>query len=306
MVASGTSERSKFLIIITGPTAVGKTSVAIEVAKHFNTEIISADSRQFYKGMVIGTAAPAIEDLELVKHYFVGHLEIENYFNVAKYEHDVLQILDQLFIKHRVVVLTGGSGFYIHAVTNGIDELPDADDQIRAHVQEIYNEGGLTELRRMLLKYDPVYAEKVDMANPVRIMRALEVSLQMGVPYSSLLINSKPKRPFNILKIALNIPRNELHNRINSRVDAMINSGLEEEVRSFYPKRNFNSLNTVGYRELFDYFDGLSTKEEAIEKIKTNTRRYARRQITWIKRDKEYHWFVPDSKVIISYIESQL
>lgn len=306
MVASGFQEKHKLLVIITGPTAVGKTAVAIDVARYFNTEIISADSRQFYKGMVIGTAAPSEKELQMVKHHFVGHLNPEENFNVSRYEQSVLKLLERLFTDHEIVVLTGGSGFYIQAVTEGIDELPDADTRLRSELQKIYKSKGLGELQQMLVSYDPDYAAKVDLSNPNRIIRALEVSMQTGVPYSTFLTKSKTRRPFRILKIALNIPRNELHCRINSRVEEMVKSGLEMEAKAFYPLKHLNALNTVGYREFFDYFDRVLSREEAIEKIKTNTRRYARRQITWINRDKEYSWFQPDSQAIIGFIESRL
>jgi tRNA dimethylallyltransferase len=306
MVAEGNPYKPSYLVIITGPTAVGKTSVAIDVARHFNTEIISADSRQFYKGLVIGTAAPSSNQLQAVKHHFVGHINPEEYFNVSRYEECVLTTLDELFKKHQVVVMTGGSGLYIQAVTDGIDDLPDADPQVREQLKHIYETGGLPELRSMLLKYDPGYAAKVDLANPARIMRALEVTMQTGKPYSSHLRNDKAIREFNIIRIALNVHRAELHSRINHRVDQMIEDGLLEEARSFYSLRHLNSLNTVGYKEIFDYFDGKVTLEEAVEKIKTNSRRYARRQITWFNRDKKYHWLSPDSKSAIDYINNEI
>lgn len=294
------------LIIIAGPTAVGKTSVAIDVAKHFQTEIISADSRQFYKGLTIGTAAPDHDQLSQVKHHFVGNLEPEEYFNVSQYEQQVLQLLKDLFIQHKTVVLTGGSGLYIKAVSEGIDDLPDIEPDIRDQLISLHENEGLPALRKMLYSLDPTYAEKVDLANPTRIIRALEVTLQTGKPYSSLLKNTSAVRDFNIIKIALNLPREELHLRINHRVDEMIAKGLVDEARSFYHLKNLNSLNTVGYKEMFDYFEGKMTLEEAVEKIKTSTRRYARRQITWFKRDKDYKWLHPESKGVIDYIQSLL
>lgn len=306
MVAEGFPDKHNFLVIIAGPTAVGKTGVAIDVARHFNTDVISADSRQFYRGMSIGTAAPSAAQLALVKHHFVGHLDPEDYFNVSKYEESVLTLLEQHYKEKNIAVLTGGSGFYVQAVTNGIDDLPDADEEVRNQLQKTYETGGLSELRRLLLTYDPVYAAKVDMANPVRIMRALEVTLQTGSPYSSFLRNESAHRDFVPIKIALNISRELLHQRINQRVDAMIEEGLEEEARYFYPRRHLNSLNTVGYKELFEYFDGKVTFNEAVDKIKTNTRRYARRQITWLKRDKEYVWLKPDSREVVEYIAGKI
>lgn len=290
------------LVIIAGPTAVGKTSVAIEVAEHFNTSIISADSRQFYRGMQIGTAAPDQHQLERVKHYFVGHLDPEANFNVSTFESEVIELLDNLFTERDIVVMTGGSGLYIKAVCDGIDNLPDVDPAIRKELQDLYSEKGLPALRQMLYKLDSEYAGKVDLANPNRLIRALEVTVQTGIPYSRQLTNTRAERNFNILKIALNLPRELLHERINQRVDQMISQGLVEEVKSLYYQRHLNALNTVGYREIFDYLDGKVSLGEAIEKIKTNTRRYARRQITWFNRDKEFHWLPPDSKQVINFI----
>lgn len=298
--------RKPSLVIIAGPTAVGKTSVAFDIAKHFNTEIISADSRQFYGDIPIGTAAPSREILSGVKHHFIGQLELTDYFNVSLYEKQALSLLNELFKTRKVVVLTGGSGLYIKAVTDGIDDLPDADENIRLSLQREFEEGGLAALRSKLMKLDPEYAMQVDMANPKRILRALEVIMQTGTPYSKLRRNAPVTRDFNIIKIALNVPRATLHERINGRVDQMISEGLVAEAKAHYANRDLNSLNTVGYKELFDYFDGSTSLEEAIEKIKTNTRRYARRQITWFKKDAEYNWFEPDSKAIIDWLNNSL
>jgi len=306
MVADGSKNKHSTLIVIAGPTAVGKTSVAVEVARHFNTEIISADSRQFYGDLVIGTAAPSANILQQLKHHFVGHLKLEEYTNVSKFENEVLQLLNQLFEDHEVVVMTGGSGLYIKAVCEGMDDLPDADHEIRGMLNATYRTGGLAALRSMLLTLDPIYARQVDMANPNRIIRALEVTLQTGKPYSQQRSNTKAIRNFNIVKVALNLPREALHRQINSRVDQMIEQGLVEEARSFFHLKHLNSLNTVGYKELFDYFDGNNTLEGAIEKIKTNTRRYARRQITWFKKDPEMHWFLPDPELVIEWLENAL
>ncbi len=294
------------LVLIVGPTAVGKTAVSIDVAKYFNTEIISADSRQFYRGLTIGTAAPSAEQLNKVKHHFIAHLDPADSFNVSVFETSVNALLAKLFDKQNVVVMTGGSGLYIKAVCEGIDDFPDIDSEIREHLIELNKKEGLPALRSLLMKYDPVYYDKVDLANPTRIIRALEVSMQTGKPYSSQLKNNIANRDYNILKIALNIPRNELHDRINQRVDQMIEDGLVEEARSFYGLRHLNSLNTVGYRELFDYFDNKCTLNEAIEKIKTNTRRYARRQITWFRKDTKMQWLPPYSSTIIKYLETTL
>lgn len=294
------------LIIIAGPTAVGKTGVAFEIAKYYNTSIISADSRQFYGEIPIGTAAPSAKLLSEVKHHFVGQLKLADYFNVSIYEKQVLNVLDELFHHNNVVVLTGGSGLYIKAVCEGIDDLPDVDESIRISLQNEYEHEGIGALRSKLLKLDPDYAMQVDMANHKRILRALEVIIQTGTPYSKLRKNDPVSRDFNIIKIALNLPRAILHDRINSRVDQMINEGLINEAQSHYANRKLNALNTVGYKELFEYFDGNISLEEAIEKIKTSTRRYARRQITWFKKDPEMHWFEPDKENIIDWLNKIL
>lgn len=299
------SKQHSTLIIITGPTAVGKTSVAVEVAQHFKTEIISADSRQFYKDMRIGTAVPTNEQLQAVKHHFIGHLDLDGYYNVSRFEQDTLTLLKELFTKNPFVVLTGGSGLYIKAVTEGIDELPDADPEIRDKLNLIYQKEGISALRMMLLNFDPEYASKVDASNPMRILRALEVYMQTGVAYSSHLNNPKALRDFNIIKIALNLPREILHQRINMRVDEMVRDGLVDEARSLYHLKHLNALNTVGYKELFEYFKGNYSLQEAVDKIKTNTRRYARRQITWFNKDKEYKWLEPNAASVISWIEAQ-
>lgn len=305
MVNNLLSERPT-LLIIAGPTAVGKTCVAFDIAKYYNTSIISADSRQFYSEIPIGTAAPSAELLSEVKHHFVGQLKLSDYYNVSIYEKQVLNLLDELFQNNKVVVLTGGSGLYIKAVCEGIDDLPDADESIRNSLQEEYEHEGIGALRSKLLKLDPDYAMQVDMANHKRILRALEVIIQTGTPYSKLRKNDPVLRNFNIIKIALNLPRAILHERINSRVDQMISEGLINEAQSNYPNRNLNALNTVGYKELFEYFDGNISLEQAIEKIKTNTRRYARRQITWFKKDSEMHWFEPDTENIIDWLKKIL
>jgi len=222
---------------------------------------------------------------------------------VSQYERQVTALLAELFSIHKVVVLTGGSGLYIKAVCEGIDELPDMDISVRESLTNLLKSEGLSSIRNLLFILDPVYARKVDLANPARIIRAIEVTMQTGIPYSSHLNRSRTVRNFNIVKIALNLPREELHSRINHRVDEMIEKGLEEEARSFYPLKHLNSLNTVGYKELFEYFEGKMPLSEAIEKIKTNTRRYARRQITWFKSDSEYKWLQPDSQNVINYLE---
>lgn len=276
------------LVVITGPTAVGKTSCTIEVASQLNCSIISADSRQFYKELKIGTAFPSLEELKGVKHYFLGHLSIHDYYSVSKFENDVLKILPDLFSENPIVILTGGSGLYIDAVCHGIDDLPDPDLKIRKEVMDLYTNEGVESLRQRIKMLDPDFYEQADIANHKRLMRALEVSLQMGEPYSRFLTNNKKKRPFDILKYCLTRPKDILNNRINQRVDQMMRDGLLEEVKSLYPFKKLNSLNTVGYKELFDYLDDKITLNQAVEDIKTHTRRYAKRQLTWFKRDENY------------------
>jgi len=276
------------LIVIAGPTAVGKTNFTIKLAQEYQCDIISADSRQFYREMRIGTAYPSEEELAAVHHHFVGHLSIHDYYNVYCFEKDVLTLLQQLFKKQLVVVMTGGSGLYIDAVCYGIDELPNYDPQVRQYVMDLFEKEGIDGLRMAVKQYDPQFYDTADIANYKRLMRALEVSIQTNVPYSQHLTQKQKKRPFQIVKYCLVRPREELFQRINQRVDDMINTGLLDEVRSLYPYKHLNALNTVGYKEIFDYFDGLLSLEQAIDNIKTHTRRYAKRQMTWIKRDGKY------------------
>jgi len=297
---------SKFtgkLIVIEGPTASGKTSIAIELARYFNTEIISADSRQFYKEIPIGTAAPTQAELDKATHHFIGNLSISDDYNVSKFEHDVITMLNTKLANKPIVIMTGGSGLYIDAVCNGIDILPDIDEAIRNSVKNIFSTDGLEALQKKLLELDPVYYQQVDSNNPKRLMRAIEICLQTNATYSELRKNKPKKRNFNIIKIGINIPRDILVDRINNRVEYMIKGGWLEEAKLVYPYKNYNSLNTVGYKELFAFFDGNLTFTQAIEKIKTNTRRYAKRQMTWYRRDKEIHWFDYDKiNDIISFI----
>lgn len=276
------------LLVIAGPTAVGKTQFAIETALQCESVVLSADSRQFYREMKIGTAAPSNEELATVKHYFIGNLSIHGYYSVSKYEQDVLQLLPSLFAQHNVVVMTGGSGLYIDAVCNGIDELPDPDPEIRLFVNNIYKNDGIESLRSQLRKVDKAYYNSCNLADHKRMIRAVEVSLQMGKPYSEFLKDPHKKRDFDIIKYCLMRPREELFGRINRRVDLMMEQGLLEEARQLYPYRELNSLNTVGYKELFDFFDGKLSLEQAVTDIKTHTRRYAKRQMTWFKRDGSY------------------
>lgn len=278
------------LIIVTGPTASGKTAFSIKMAKALNTVILSADSRQFYKEMSIGTAAPTEEELSQVQHYFVHHIGIEDKYDVADYERDALQLLDKLFKKHDTVVMTGGSGLFIDAVCNGIDAMPDVQPDIREKVQKLYDKGGLKALQDEVQRLDPEYFSLVDQQNPRRLQRALEMCYQTGQPFSSFRSGNTVQRDFDIKKYALFWNRQQLIERINKRVDLMMEQGLLQEAKALYPKRHLNALNTVGYKELFSYFDGQCTLAEAIEQIKIHTRQYAKRQMTWLRRDKEYQW----------------
>ena len=284
----------RLLIVIAGPTAVGKTSVGIQLARNFSTEIISADSRQFFREMKIGTAVPSTEELSLAKHHFVHQLSIQETYNISRFEADTLALLDKLFLQHRVVLMVGGSGLYINAVCNGIDILPDPDPEIRRMLKDLLATSGITALVDELMQVDPDYAKQVELSNPARLIRALEICRITGVPYSSLRSNKPKQRTFRILKLGLELPRELLYHRINDRVDGMMDSGLFEEALALYPYRHLNALNTVGYRELFDHIDGLTSLEFAVTKIKINSRRYAKRQLTWFKKDPEYTWFYPD------------
>lgn len=280
----------KTLIVIAGPTASGKTAAAIKVAKALNTVIINADSRQFYKEMSIGTAAPTPKELQEVKHYFVHHISILDDYDVAAYEQDVLTLLKQLFLQHDHVILTGGSGLFIDAVCHGIDAMPDIDEATRHKAEQLYQEGGLSALQQEVQRLDPEYWSIVDQKNPRRLQRALEVCYQTGKTFTSFRVKNATPRDFNIVKYALLWDKQELYNRINQRVEIMLSQGLLEEAHSLYPYRQRNALNTVGYKELFDYFDGKCTLEEAVEQIKLNTRHYAKRQMTWLRKDKDYQW----------------
>lgn len=275
------------LYILTGPTGVGKTAYTIELAQRWQVPIISADSRQFYKEMRIGTAVPTEDELSAAQHFFVGMLSIHDYYNVYMYEQDVLKLLKELFQKYPVVIMTGGSPQFLDAVCHGVDEMPDPDPNTRQFVINLFQNNGVEALHAQLRLLDPEYAAVVSPNDSKRMMRALEVSLQTGKPYSEHLHKKQVTRDFNIEKYYLNRPREELFNRINRRVDKMMADGLLEEARSLLPYRHLNPLNTVGYKELFDYFDGKCTLEQAVTDIKTHTRRYAKRQITWFKREYE-------------------
>jgi tRNA dimethylallyltransferase len=282
------------LIVIAGPTAIGKTAKAIQLAQSLDSEIISADSRQFYKELKIGVAAPSTDEMEAVKHHFVGHLSITDYYNVSRYEHDVLHLIKSYFKKHHYAILVGGSGLYIDAVCKGIDDLPDPDKNIRQRLKDIYAKSGLEPLKKQLQKLDPSYYQIVDLDNPNRILRALEVCLATGRTYTSLRNNETKAREFEIVKIGLDRPREELFDIIEQRVDRMIQVGLVDEVRSLQDYKNLNALNTVGYKEIFNFLDGTWSFDKAIEKIKTHSRRYAKRQLTWFRKDQDISWFHPD------------
>ncbi|MBR7176188.1 MAG: tRNA (adenosine(37)-N6)-dimethylallyltransferase MiaA [Bacteroidales bacterium] len=296
----------KYLVVIAGPTASGKTSTAIKVAQALGSVIISADSRQFYKEIPIGTAAPTKQELSKVQHYMIHNLSVEDDYNVADYEHDVLNLLNKLFLEHDTVVLTGGSGLFIDAVCNGIDFMPDISDENRESVKKLYQDGGLQALQEEVKRLDPEYYKIVDKQNPRRLQRAIEVCYQTGLPYFSFRNNIVKHRDFKIVKVAILWERNELISRINQRVENMIAEGLVEEARMMYPKRHLNSLNTVGYKEMFEYFDGKITLEEAIEQIKISTRQYAKRQMTWLRRSNDYKWFTIDEiDKMLEYINDQ-
>jgi tRNA dimethylallyltransferase len=294
MASPMNSDSPELLIVLIGPTAVGKTSLSVDIARTLSIEILSADSRQFYREMEIGTARPSEEQFKSVPHHFIAHLSIHDPYNVSRFESDALQKLDQLFTVSSSVLMVGGSGLYLNAVCNGIDELPDPDDNIREHLKDLYQVGGIRILQEKLFELDPVYYRMVDLSNPKRLLRAIEVCLATGLPYSSLRKNKPKERKFRVLRIGLYRDRDELNHRINSRVDQMMAEGLLEEAKELFPFRNLNALNTVGYKELFDHFDGKYTLEQAVEKIKTHTRRFAKRQMTWFRKEPEINWFHPD------------
>jgi len=286
-------KRPKLLVLL-GPTGVGKTNISLQLAEHFGCPIVSSDSRQFYRELKIGTAAPTDEQLKRVKHYFIGSHSIFDSYNAGQYEQDAIKLLDKLFENHKVVLLVGGSMMYIDAVCNGMDEIPNVDAKTRAFCQKQYSEFGLEFIQNELKRLDPVHYKEVAIQNPKRIIHALEICNMTGKPYSEFRTGQRKLRNFEILKIGLNRPRTELYDRINSRVDEMMNEGLMQEAEQFYAFRNLNTLNTVGYKELFEYMDGNWTLEFAINMIKQDTRRYAKRQLTWFNRDQEIQWYHPE------------
>lgn len=296
--------KQNYLLIIAGPTAIGKTSVSIALAKHFNTEIISADSRQVYKEISIGTARPGEEEMQGVPHHMMGCTSINDAFNAGDFERGVIKKLDELFSTHRIVILCGGTGLYIDAVCKGFDEGLVSDEAIKKEISEQYKSNGLAWLQNEVKVADPHYFETADVQNPQRLMRALEVIRLTGLPYFSFRKNKHVERNFEPIKILLDEERQHLYARINRRVAEMMQKGLLEEARRVYPYRNLNALNTVGYKELFDHFDGKTTLEEAVELIKQHTRNYAKRQLTWFRKDKDYETFLPtDVEKIKAYVE---
>ncbi|QXU42537.1 tRNA (adenosine(37)-N6)-dimethylallyltransferase MiaA [Pedobacter sp. D749] len=295
----------KTLISIVGPTAIGKTALAIQLAQHFGTEIISADSRQFFKEMAIGTAKPNAAELAAAKHHFIDSHTVTQLFSTGDFEVEGLKTLEEIFQKHDLAIMVGGSGLYVNALINGLDEMPEIDLSIREKLNKQFEEEGLAVIQNQLAELDPEYFAKVDQQNPQRMIRGLEVYLSTGQKLSSMLSATKKERPFKIIKIGLNTDRAVLYDRINRRVDQMIADGLVNEVKSLIPFKKYNALNTVGYSEIFDYLDGNLSLENAASAIKQNTRRFAKRQLTWFRRDEEINWFEPEEKdQITNYIIS--
>lgn len=295
------------LIVLIGPTGIGKTDLSLNIAEHYNTEIISADSRQLYADLKIGTAAPTSEQLARVKHHFVGTLQLTDYYSAAQYEAEVMKKLDELFKQHSEIVLTGGSMMYVDAVCKGIDDIPTVDEETRKTLMQHYENVGLERLCAELKILDPEYYDIVDKKNPKRVIHALEICYMTGQTYTSFRTSQTKERPFNIIKVGLRREREELYARINKRVDIMMEDGLLEEAKSVYQYKNLNSLNTVGYKEMFKYLDGEWELPFAIEKIKQNSRIYSRKQVTWFKRDTDITWFHPDdTDNIMSFIEERL
>lgn len=290
--------------MVLGPTGVGKTDLSIEIARYFNTAVISCDSRQIYQEMTIGTAVPSPEQLKTVPHYFIHTESVENYYNSWKFEQQALEKIEELHREKNVVVMTGGSMMYIDAVCKGIDDIPTISPEIRMELQNVYEKEGLEAIKQKLKQLDPVFYERVDLNNAKRVLHAVEVCMMAGVPYSSLRTNEKKERGFRIIKIGLLREKEELYERINARVDQMLAEGLEEEALSLFHLSHLNGLNTVGYKEFFDYFSGKTDYEEAVRLIKRNSRRYAKKQMTWFRKDQDIVWFHPEQqKDILAYLQ---
>lgn len=304
---SGPKSMRNILIVLLGPTGIGKTDISVNIAYHFHTEIISCDSRQFYREMRIGTAVPSEEQLKKIPHHFIHFLSVRDYYSASLFERDVLNLLPELFIRNNILLMTGGSGMYIDAVCTGIDDIPDIEPAIREKYIRKYKEEGLESLRISLKMLDPEYYTKVDLRNYKRIIRALEICEATGRPFSSFLKKEQRVRNFKPLKLGLRLSREELYERINRRVDKMINMGLEEEARTLFEIRHLNALNTVGYKEFFEFFENKISREKAIELIKRNSRRYAKRQMTWWTKDKNIRWFHPEQvEDILDYLNEMV
>jgi tRNA dimethylallyltransferase len=299
--------KGKYLVIIAGPTAVGKTQLAIELARHFHTEIVNADSRQIYREMKIGTAVPSERQLEAIRHHLVGSRSVQEYYNASLFEFEVIELLSHLFQQHDLVIMTGGSGMYIDAVRYGIDDLPTVNAILRENLKMKFGQQGIEWLQSQVREHDPDFYQSTDINNPKRLLKALEIITQTGRPYSSFLTRRKKERDFMTISIGINLERSRLYENINLRVERMIEEGLAEEVKKLLPYRKLNALNTVGYKEIFDCFDGKISLDEAKDLIKRHTRQYARRQLTWFRKDKNIRWFAPDEKeAIIQYISDSL
>jgi len=307
IAAEKTYIMNKNLIVIVGPTAIGKTSLSIEIAKHLNCEIISADSRQFYKEMSIGTAAPTSDELEQANHHFIQHISIHDTYTVGDFEKEALQKIKELFTNNDYAIMVGGSGLYVDAITKGLDSFPEVDSEVRKKLQDDYQKNGIESLQRLLKTLDPVYYDTVDIQNTHRVMRALEVSISSNKPYSSFLTKTEKKRPFNVIKIGLTAERQIIYDRINQRVDLMIKDGLLEEAKSLYEVKHLNALNTVGYKELFNFLDRKWDLDFSVSEIKKNTRRFAKRQLTWFRKDQQIKWFdfTTDLETIFLYLKNK-
>ena len=299
---------TNYLISIVGPTAIGKTALSIKLAKAFDTEILSADSRQFFRELSIGTAVPSKKELAAAPHHFIHHKSIKEDYSVGDFEKDALAKTEELFKKHKMLILVGGSGLYVKSLLEGLDDFPEVDTEIRIELNEQFAELGLEPLKKQLQSLDPVYFEKMDNDNPHRVIRALEICLGTGKSFSSFLEQPKTKRPFKNISIGLTAPREEIYDRINQRVDIMMDEGLLEEAECLFSKRKLNALNTVGYKELFAFLEGSVNLEEAVEEIKKNTRRFAKRQLTWFRKDKNIHWFdyKTPAQEIIDFINAEI